>query len=285
VVADGMIGGKHRSNMELIAQGTANIASVLFGGIPATGAIARTAANVHNGGRTPVAGMVHALTLLVIMYFCAGLAKMIPLACLAGILMVVAYRMGEWHSFQLVLRSSKSEAGVLLITFILTVAIDLTAAIMIGMVLASFMFVYRVAESQNIKVITGELSDDEEGADPMAITKRTVPEGVEVYEITGSFFFGIASTFIETMRNIERRPKIRILRMRNVVSVDMTAVNALRQIRKFCKAEKIELFLSGVHSQPLIMLERSGFLDEIGEDNIFGNIDEALNAARARLSA
>ena len=283
VVADGMIGGKHRSNMELVAQGIANIASSFFGGLPATGAIARTAVNVHNGGRTPVAGIVHAITLLLIMIFLGGLAKMIPLACLAGILVVVAYRMGEWHSFQLVLRSSKSEATVLLITFAMTIMIDLVSAIEIGMLLASFMFIHRVSETQNIKRITGEFDDEEEGDDPNAINKRFIPEGIEVFEITGSFFFGITSTFIETMRNIERRPKVRIIRMRHVVTLDMTAVNALRQIRKFCLAENIDLYLSGVHSQPLIMLERSGFLDEIGEDNIFGNIDDSLNAAREKL--
>jgi len=285
VVADGMIGSRHRSNMVLVAQGAANIASVFFGGIPAAAAIARTAANVHNGGRTPVAGIVHAVTLFLVLVFLGGLAQAIPLASLAGILVVVSYRMGEWQSFGFVLRSCKSDAGVLLMTFFLTIFVDLVSAIEIGLVMASFLFVHRVAESQNIRVITGEFSDEEEGSELNAIAKHLVPNGVEIFEITGSFFFGTASTFIETMRDLRRKPKVRILRMNDVLSIDATAVNALCQIRKFCVSEKIKLYLSGVHAQPVILLERLGFLEKLGEENIFGNIDDALAAAQKFIAA
>jgi sulfate permease, SulP family len=281
VVADGMTGGKHRSNMELIAQGGANIASSLFGGIPATGAIARTATNVHNGGKTPVAGIVHSFTVLAIMIFLSKWATLIPLPCLAGILVIVAYRMGEWHSFISLLRSPKSDVMVLLATFLLTILVDLTVAIQIGMVLAAFLLVYRLSSTTGVRVITAALNENEEEAyDPNSIDIREVPEGIEVFEITGPFFFGMAESFTEIMSDITQKPKVRILRMRNALSIDATALNALRQILRFSRSRNIELILSGVHAQPLMAMRSVGLYDEIGEDMIFGNIDAALNKAR-----
>ena len=280
VVADGMIGGKHRSNTELIAQGVANIASSLFGGMPATGAIARTATNVHNGGRTPVAGIVHALTLVLIMYLFSQWVVYVPLACLAGILIVVAYRMSEWHSFLLILRSPMSDVIVLLATFFLTVAIDLTIAIEIGMVLAAFLLVRRLSLTPNIGVITKEIAGKEENGEVLDLAKADIPKEVEVFEIAGAFFFGVTSTFIETMNNIERNPKIRILRMRNVFSIDATALNALRYVLKNAKKNDMQILISGIHAQPLVALERSGLFDEIGEENILPTIDKALERAR-----
>jgi len=276
IVADGMIGGRHRSNMELVAQGVANIVSSLFGGMPATGAIARTATNIHNGGRTPIAGIVHALTLLSIMLFFGKLVVYIPLACLAGILIVVAYRMSEWHSFVMILKSPRSDIAVLLVTFFLTVIIDLTVAIEVGMILSAFLLIRRLVLATNIEVFTREFKDEEERSDPNAIGIRKLPDGVEVFEVSGPFFFGIASTFIETVKNIEEKPKIRILRMRNVLSIDVTALNALKQILKESRKAGIRLILSGVHSQPYVAIKRIGLADDIGEENIFTNIDDAL---------
>jgi len=280
VVADGMIGGKHRSNMELVAQGIANVASPLFGGIPATGAIARTAVNVHNGGRTPVAGMVHAVTLLLIMIFLGKWARLIPMATLAGILVVVAYRMSEWRSFKMILNSPKSDVLVLLVTFGLTVILDLSVAIQVGMVLAAFLFMRRLALTSNINMITNEFVDEEERDDANALSRRFVPEGVEIYEISGPFFFGIVSTFLETMNNIEKTPRVRILRMRHVLSIDATAINALRTVYEKSKRNGIVLILSGIHAQPLVSVERAGLYELIGEENIAANIDVALERAR-----
>ncbi len=280
VVADGMIGAKHRSNMELVAQGVANIVSPLFGGIPATGAIARTATNVHNGGRTPVAGIVHALTLFLIMLFFAKWAALIPLATLAGILVVVAYRMSEWHSFQMTLKAPASDVAVLLVTFTLTVVIDLTVAIEIGMVLAAFLLMYRMSQSTDINVITHEFFDEEDREDPGAVSKRKVPEGVEIFEINGPFFFGVASTFIETMSNIENKPKVRIIRMRHVRNIDATAINALRQVFLNSQKNGIAFILSGVHAELLPLLKKAALFDLIGKENILDNIDKALHRAK-----
>lgn len=280
VVADGMIGGKHRSNMELIAQGIANIVTPLFGGIPATGAIARTATNVHNGGRTPVAGMVHALTLFVIMIAFAKWAALIPMATLAGILTVVAIRMSEYHSFLLILKAPRSDVSVLLITFALTVLFDLTVAIQTGMVLAAFLLIYRISRSTSITAITGDFSDEEESNDPNAINTRSVPDGVEVFEIQGPFFFGVVSTFTEAMINIEKQPRIRILRLRLVTSIDATAINALRQVILQSQKSGIRLILSGVAPGVLRSLRSSGIEELIGKENIQPHIDAALAYAR-----
>ncbi|MCA9402864.1 MAG: STAS domain-containing protein [Candidatus Omnitrophica bacterium] len=279
IVADGMIGGKHRSNMELLAQGLANIASPLFGGIPATGAIARTATNVHNGGRTPVAGIVHAVTLLLIMLVFGKWASMIPLATLAGILVIVAYRMGEWHSFAMVLRAPKSDTLVLVVTFLLTVIFDLTVAIEIGIVLAALLFIHRLSQTASVSEVTGEFFNEEDRDDPDALSRKVIPPGIEVFEISGPFFFGMASTFMETMSNIEKNPAIRILRMRHVSSIDATALNALRRVIAQSKHAGVTILLSGVQNNLLNQLRTSGIVRMIGEENILVNIDRALARA------
>ena len=285
VVADGMIGGKHRSNMELIAQGAANIFSPIFGGIPATGAIARTATNIKNGGRTPIAGITHALVLLLIMLFFGKWAVLIPLSTLAAILIVVAYNMSEWRTFKAVLQSPKSDVVVLLTTFGLTVIIDLTVAIEIGMVLAVFLFMRRMAMVTNVGVITRELNEEEEEPiDPMAIDKKNVPEGVEVFEINGPFFFGAVEKFKEAMSQIENAPIIRVIRMRNVPAVDSTGLHVLEEVLLTSRRAGTHVIFSGVHAQPLMAFSNSGLLKKIGEDNIFSNIDDALNKAREVLN-
>ncbi|MBI3316740.1 MAG: sulfate permease [Candidatus Omnitrophica bacterium] len=284
VVSDGMIGGRHRPNMELVAQGLANIGSSLFGGMPATGAIARTTTNVQSGGKTPMAGIIHACVLMMIMFLFGKWAAYIPLACLAGILVSVAYHMSEWHTFRALLRSPKSDVAVLVITFFLTVLFDLTLAIETGIVLSVFLFIRRMAVVTNVGIITRELTDDEEKEDPNAISKRTVPEGVEVYEINGPFFFGASYKFLEAMNTVGKLPKVRIIRMRDVPSMDATGLQALKEEWKSSKKRGIAFLLADVHSQPLFTLERSGFLDLLGEDNVFGNIDDALNRAREILS-
>lgn len=280
VVADGMIGGKHRSNMELIAQGLANIASPIFGGIPATGAIARTATNIKNGGRTPIAGIVHSLTLLLIMLFFGKLAKLIPMATLAAILVIVAYNMSEWRSFKSLLKSPRSDVVVLLTTFFLTVIFDLTVAIQIGMILAVILFMRRMAMVTNVGVITRELTDEEESYDPNSINKREVPKSVEVFEVNGPFFFGAASTFKDAMHVIEEPPKVRIIRMRNVPAIDATGLHTLEEFYKDSKKQGTTIVLSGVHTQPLYAMTQAGIFDMYGEENIHGNIDDALDRAR-----
>lgn len=280
VVADGMIGGRHRSNMELIAQGIANIVTPIFGGIPATGAIARTATNIKNGGRTPVAGIIHAITLLLIMLFFGSYAKLIPMATLAAILMIVAYNMSEWRSFKSLLKSPKSDVVVLLTTFSLTVIFDLTIAIEIGMILAVLLFMKRMAEVSNVSVITRELEDEEEKLDPNSIDKKQIPDGVEVFEINGPFFFGAAKKFRDQMLAIENPPKVRIIRMRNVPAVDATGLQTLKDFYNDGKKFNTHLILSGVHTQPLFAMTQAGLLDIYGEENIYGNIDDALDRAR-----
>jgi len=285
VVADGMIGGRHRSNMELVAQGIANIASPLFGGMPATGAIARTATNVKNGGRTPVAGMTHALTLLLITLFFGRWAALIPLATLAAILVVVAFHMSEWRTFASEFRAPKSDVAVLLTTFLLTVLVDLTVAIEVGMVLAAFLFMRRMAEVTNISVLTHEFTDpiDDFEHDPNAVRRRAIPEGVQVYEITGPFFFGAAETFKDRVSRIAGKPKVLILRMRHVLAIDSTGLHALRELVQRSRREGILVVLSDVHAQPVVALERSGLYDDLTEENVHGNIDDALNRARQHL--
>jgi len=285
VVADGMIGGRHRSNMELVAQGVANLVSPLFGGIPATGAIARTATNVKNGGRTPVAGMVHAATLLLITLFFGRWASLIPLATLAGILVVVSYHMSEWRAFRMELRAPRSDLAVLLITFTLTVIVDLTTAIEVGMVLAAFLFMRRMAEVTDISALTHEFTDPEDDfeGDPNAVRRRVVPPGVEVYEISGPFFFGAAETFKDRLSQIAGKPRVLILRMRHVPAIDSTGLNALRDLVRRCRREGTLVLLSDVHAQPVVALERSGLYEELGEENVTGNIDDALNQARRHL--
>jgi len=285
VVADGMTERRHRSNMELIAQGVANLASPIFGGIPATGAIARTATNIKNGGRTPIAGIVHAITLLLIMLFFGKWAALIPMATLAGILAIVAWNMSETHLFIKMFRGPKSDIMVLVSTFLLTVLVDLTVAIQVGVVLAALLFMRRMADVTQVGYVTHMVNDDEEEDpnDPLSLSRRKVPAGVEVFEVSGPFFFGAADKFKNAIRAVEGKPRILILRMRHVLSLDATALQALETVFTRTRREHTTLILSGVHAQPLIVLERSGLLDKLGEDNVHGNIDDALNRARALL--
>jgi len=286
VVADGMIGGRHRSNMELIAQGVANIVAPIFGGMPATGAIARTATNVKNGGRTPVAGIVHALTLLLITLFFGKWAALIPLATLAAILVVVSYHMSEWRTFRSELTAPKSDVAVLLTTFALTVLVDLTVAIEVGMVLAAFLFMRRMAEVTDVSIVTRELADGGENGeeeDPNAVRRREVPPGVEVFEISGPFFFGAAEQFKDTLNQVAGKPKVLIIRMRDVPAIDSTGLHALHELSRRCKRDGTLLLLSDVHAQPMFALVRSDILTEIGEENLFGNLDHALDRARQYL--
>ena len=284
VVADGMIGGRHRSNMELVAQGVANVVTPLFGGIPATGAIARTATNVKSGGRTPVAGMVHALTLLVITLFFGRLAGLIPLATLAAIVLWVAYRMAEWQVFKSELSAPKSDALVMVTTFLLTVLVDLTTGIGVGMVLASFLFIKRMAEVTNVTVVSQEFQDMRPSPDDSgAIYRRRVPKGVEVYEINGPFFFGAAEKFKDTLSEVSKKPKVLIVRMRNVPAIDSTAMHALRDLVRRTRKDRTLVLLSDVPAQPRLALERSGLLAEIGEEYLYEDIDAALAAAERHL--
>ena len=286
VVADGMIGARHRSNMELVAQGVANIASPLFGGIPATGAIARTATNVKNGGRTPVAGITHAITLLLITLFFGRWVGRVPMAVLASILVVVAWHMSEWRTFVAEIRGApRSDVVVMLATFGLTVLIDLVVAIEVGMVLAAFLFMKRMAEVTNVSAVSGELTDggDSYDADGNAVSRRAIPTGVQIYEINGPFFFGAAETFRETVGVIGAQPKVLILRLRHVHAIDSTAMHALKDLHRSFSSRGTLLLLSDVHAQPLIALGRSHLLDAIGDDHVFGNIDDALDHAARHL--
>jgi len=284
VVADGMTERRHRSNMELVAQGIANLATPIFGGIPATGAIARTATNIKNGGRTPIAGIVHALTLLLIMLFFGKWAALIPMATLAGILAIVAWNMSESHLFIKMFRGPKSDILVLLSTFLLTVLVDLTVAIQVGVVLAALLFMRRMAEVTQVGYVTRMLEEEEEDPnDPLSLKRRRVPAGVEVFEVTGPFFFGAADKFKNAISRVEDKPRILILRLRHVLSLDATAMQALESVYTRFRRDQTTLILSGVHAQPLIALERAGLLDKIGEDNVHANIDDALNRARTLL--
>ena len=285
VVADGMIGGRHRSNMELVAQGLANLASPLFGGIPATGAIARTATNVRSGGRTPVAGIVHALTLLLIAVAFGRWAGLIPMAALGAILVVVAVHMSEWRTFAAELTAPRSDVLVMLSTFALTVIVDLAVAIEVGMVLAAFLFMKRMAEVTNVSAVTRELEEegDTYDTDANAVRRRRVPPGVQVYEVNGPFFFGAAETFRDTLAAVGEAPRVLIIRMRDVPAIDATGLHALGDIMRRFRSQGTLVLLSDVHAQPLLALGRSYLLDEIGDDQLFGNIDDALNRARVEL--
>ncbi len=273
-VADGMIGGRHRPNMELVAQGIANIASPLFGGIPATGAIARTATNVKNGGRTPIAGIVHALTLLGIMLVLGRYAVLIPLSCLAAILLVVAYHMSEWRTFVALFRGPRADIAVLLTTFVLTVVVDLTVAITTGVVLALLLFMKQMSEAFHV----GPLANGQGQED--ILERGSIPEGVEVYEVNGPLFFGAAQKFEEAITAISLKPKALILRLRNLLSLDASGLHALQSVHKNCERQGIVLILSGVHVQPTIALFQSGLADKIGEANLFPNFEPALERAR-----
>ena len=284
VVADGMIGSRHRSNMELVAQGIANIASPIVGGIPATGAIARTATNVKNGGRTPVAGMVHAIVLLLIAIFFGRWASLIPLPALSAILLVVAYHMSEWRTFRAELRAPKGDVAVLLAVFALTVLVDLTVAIQVGMVLASFLFMQRMAEVTNVTAVTRALRESAGDDSDDAPDRRRIPDGVEVFEISGAFFFGAAETFKETLGTIARKPKVLIVRMRDVSLLDSTGIRALRDVIERSRKDRTLVLISEVHAQPAIVLERSGLKEELGPENVVMTLEDALDLARRYLT-
>ena len=278
IVSDGMIGAKHRSNTELIGQGIANIASALFGGIPATGAIARTVTNIKNGGRTPVAGIVHAITVLLIMMFFGIWIKFVPLACLAGILVVVAYYMSEWRSFCELLKWSRGGRMVLLSTFFLTIFVDLNAAIEWGVVLASFVFMKRMSDATNIKVMAKDFEEDENDQDRQ-LSGFVLPDRVEVYEVNGPLFFGAANRFDEIERQLNSSPKVRILRFRDVPLIDSTGMHALRSFYNKCKRDQIALIITGLHVQPLNEMVKANLYELIGEDNVFSGMKEAIQRA------
>jgi SulP family sulfate permease len=285
VVADGMMGSRHRSNMELIAQGVGNIISPLFSGIPATGAIARTATNIKNGGRTPVSAIVHCLTLLLIMLFFGRWAALIPMPALAAILIYVAYHMSEYHAFIKLLKSPKSDVSVLLATFLLTVLIDLTVAIQVGVALAAFMFLRRMSDVTQVNLLTENLKEreEEEEDDLRSISRRSVPPGVEVFEVYGSLFYGAIERFKDSMRRVEKNPKVLIIRMRLVPAIDATGLQVLEDLLERTKREGGILMLTGVAEQPLGAMRRSGLLDRIGHENMLENIDAALARAHGIL--
>jgi len=284
VVADGMIGGNHRSNMELIAQGVANIFSSLFGGIPATGAIARTATNVKNGGRTPVAGIVHAITLLIIMLFVGKWAALIPMATLAGILVVVAYNMSEWENFRAVLKGSKSDIAVLLTTFFLTVLIDLTVAIEIGMVLAAFLFMRKMIQFSDVSILTKDIDDRGSEKDDASIANFSIPAEAEVFEITGPLFFGAAYKFKDAIRFIEVTPKVLILRMRQVPMIDATGIKTISEVYSESKKRGTKLILSEVHSEQVMkQLQETRLLFAIGKANVTDSFEAALKRCQVVL--
>ena len=278
-VADGVIGDRHDSNTELIAQGIANFVSPIFGGIPATGAIARTMTNINNGGKSPVAGIVHAVVLLLILLFLMPLAQYIPMACLAGVLVIVSYNMSGWRVFKGLLKNPKSDVTVLLITFFLTVIFDLTVAIEVGLVIVCVLFMKRVMETTQISVITDEIDPNKESDLEVHEEHLIVPEGVEIYEINGPYFFGIATKFEEIMARLGDRPKIRIIRMRKVPFIDSTGIHNLTTLCKMSQKENIHIILSGVNDQVHAVLEKSGFYELLGKENICSNINEALEVA------
>lgn len=286
-VADGVIGDHHNSNTELIAQGVANLASPIFGGIPATGAIARTMTNINNGGRTPIAGIVHAVVLLLIFLFLMPLAKYIPMACLAGVLVVVSYGMSGWRSFLALMKNPKSDVTVLLITFFLTIIFDLTIAIEVGLIIACLLFMRRMSETTDVYVISNEINPDDEDSDMHLgnIEHLTIPKGVEVYEINGPYFFGAGNRFEEIMATLGDRPQVRIIRMRKVPFVDSTGIHNLTNLCEMSQKEGIQIVLSGVTEKVHSQLNKAGFYDIVGQDNICSHIDIALDRAKEIINA
>ena len=279
-VADGVIGDKHDSNTELIAQGIANVVVPIFGGIPATGAIARTMTNINNGGRTPVAGIIHAVVLALILLFLGGLTKHIPMACLAGVLVVVSYNMSEWRTFKALMKNPKSDVAVLLTTFGLTVIFDLTIAIEVGLLLAVLLFVRRISESSSISIFKEDIDKAEYSDESTDDTEKLhLPIGVEVYEIEGPFFFGVANKFEETMKVIGDRPKVQIIRMRKVPFIDSTGAHNLQNLIRSAQKEKIQILLSGVNDKVHAVLNQNGIEKLLGSKNVCSNINDALARA------
>ena len=280
-VADGVCGDHHNSNQELIGQGVANICTPLFGGIPCTGAIARTMTNINNGGRTPVAGIVHAIVLLVIFLVLMPLAAYIPMSCLAGVLVIVSYNMSGWRTFMQLMKNPKSDVIVLLITFFLTVVFDLTIAIEVGLLIACLLFMKRMAESTQIKVIADEIDPNDETDAEVHEEHLIIPKGVEVYEINGPYFFGIANKFEELMAAMENHPKVRVIRMRRVPFIDSTGIHNLQNLCEMSHREGTHIVLSGVTPNVYSVLEHNGFCKLLGKDHICPNINVALDRAAA----
>lgn len=278
-VADGVCGDHHNSNQELIGQGVANLCTPLFGGIPCTGAIARTMTNINNGGRTPVAGLIHALVLLVIFLVLMPLAAYIPMACLAGVLVIVSYNMSGWRTFIQLFKNPKSDVIVLMMTFLLTVIFDLTIAIEVGLLVACLLFMKRMAESTQIKVIADEIDPNDETDAEVHEEALTIPKGVEVYEINGPYFFGIANRFEELMAELDNHPKVRIIRMRRVPFIDSTGIHNLQNLCEMSHREGTHIVLSGVTPNVYSVLEHNGFCHFLGKDHICPNINVALERA------
>ena len=278
VVADGMVGSRHKPNMELVAQGAGNVVSALFGGIPATGAIARTAANIKSGGRTPVAGMVHSVTLLLILVVLMPYAAWIPMPAIAAILFMVAYNMSGWREFGSLCKTSpKSDILVLVTTFVLTVVFDLVVAIEVGVVMAALLFLMRMSNVTEVKSWKYLGEDINEHDDPDNIRLKVVPKNTVVYEIIGPMFFAAADKFMEI--SLEPGVKVLIIRMRGVPAMDVTALKSLQKIQAACKKRNITLLLSHVQEQPRLMMEKAGFADAVGHENFCANIDAALERA------
>lgn len=284
VVADGMIGGRHRSNMELVAQGAANVFSGLFGGIPATGAIARTATNIKNGGRTPISGIVHAIVLLLIMLLMAPVAKLIPLSCLAGILIVVAWHMGEWHHFFALFKSNKMDIIILLTTFLLTVFFDLILAIEIGMILSSLIFMNRMSEATSIKNASNMLESNDDFGDKLFEDELAdIPKDILLYEINGPLFFGASQKFQEVITDLNQRPKILILRMRNVPFIDATGINRMKDICKQLQSRGTTVIISGANHEVKLELLKANIYTMLNKKNIHDKISDAMDRAKTIL--
>ncbi|MCQ2084116.1 MAG: sulfate permease [Bacteroidaceae bacterium] len=279
-VADGVIGDRHDSNQELVGQGIANMIVPIIGGIPATGAIARTMTNINNGGRTPVAGLIHAVVLALIYLFLMPLIKYIPMPCLAGVLVVVSYNMSGWRSFTAIFRNPKSDIIVLMVTFLLTVVFDLTIAIEVGVLIACLLCMKRMAETTNISVISDEI-DPSADTDVMGnLEHLAIPEGVKVYEINGPYFFGIANRFEEMMSDMGGHPKVRIIRMRKVPFIDSTGIHNLTNMCAMCSHMGVQVVLSGVNENVMKVIKSSGLAETLGNENICSHINVALERAR-----
>ena len=282
VVADGMTGTRHRSNMELIAQGTGNIVSVIFGGIPATGAIARTATNIKSGGKTPVAAIIHCVFLLLVLIFIGKWAALIPMAALAAVLIVVAYNMSEWREFVHLLKSPRSDVAVLLATFLLTIFIDLTVAIQVGVLLAAFLFMQKMSTETQVSVVTENLEEDDE-IRSRDMSEIKIPAGVEVFEIYGSLFFGAVSQFKESIRLVAKKPKVLILRMRNVPNIDASGIRMLEEIAQEARERGYPIVFSAVSRKVYRVMRNSGVVELVGRKNFAGDIFGALEIARRHL--
>jgi SulP family sulfate permease len=282
VVADGMMGTRHRSNMELVAQGAGNIVSVIFGGVPATGAIARTATNIKSGGKTPVSAVIHCVFLLLVLLFFGEWAAMIPMATLAAVLVVVAYNMSEWREFIHLLKSPRGDVAVLLATFVLTVFVELTVAIQVGILLAAFVFLQKMSRETQVDLITANLLDEDEfkSRDMSAVD---IPDGVEVFEVYGSLFFGAVAQFRESIRILGKRPRVIILRMRNVLTIDASGVHILEELAEEGRRDGYILVFSAVSRSVYRVMRRSGFVDVVGRRNFAGDIFGALEIAKRHL--